>query len=78
MVLQKNLSRLEEEFLNPVSTSVLIKFDDTYIGILDYLMENPNDHCPWLGLLMIHGDYRGFGFGHRRLLFIKKKCVNEV
>ena len=26
-------------------------------------MENQKDECPWLGLLIIHGDYQGFGFG---------------
>ena len=54
---------MEEVFLNPITTSVFIKLDDTYIGVMDYLMENPKDQCPWLGLLMIHADYQGFGFG---------------
>ncbi|TDL76720.1 GNAT family N-acetyltransferase [Rhodococcus qingshengii] len=60
---QRELEEIEEEFLNPVTTSVFIKLDDTYIGVMDYLMENPKDQSPWLGLLMIHGDYQGFGFG---------------
>jgi RimJ/RimL family protein N-acetyltransferase len=60
---QRELAEIEEEFLNPMTTSVLIKLDDTYIGVMDYLMENPKDQWPWLGLLMIHGDYQGFGFG---------------
>lgn len=60
---QRGLEEIEEEFLNPVTTSVFIKLDDTYIGVMDYLMENPKDQSPWLGLLMIHGDYQGFGFG---------------
>ena len=60
---QRELEEIEEEFLNPVTISVFIKLDDTYIGVMDYLMENPKDQSPWLGLLMIHGDYQGFGFG---------------
>src|SRR4051794_30734741 len=60
---KRELADMEEELLNPVSTSVFIKLDDTYIGVIDYLMENPKDQCPWLGLLIIHGDYQGFGFG---------------
>lgn len=60
---QRELEEIEEEFLNPVTTSVFIKLDDTYIGVMDYLLENPKDQSPWLGLLMIHGDYQGFGFG---------------
>jgi RimJ/RimL family protein N-acetyltransferase len=57
------MEEIESEFLNQKSTSVFIKIDDTYIGIIDYLLENPKDHSPWLGLLMIHVDYQGFGFG---------------
>ncbi|OLO37071.1 GNAT family N-acetyltransferase [Alkalihalophilus pseudofirmus] len=32
------------------------------VGIIDYLMENPSDKMPWLGLLMIHRDYQGQGY----------------
>ncbi len=59
----RTLAEMEEEFLNSKTVSAFIKLDDTYIGIIDYLLENPNDHYPWLGLLMIHGDYQGYGFG---------------
>lgn len=60
---QRELAEMEDEFLNPATSSVFIKLDDTYIGVMDYLMENPKDQCPWVGLLVIHGDYQGFGFG---------------
>jgi RimJ/RimL family protein N-acetyltransferase len=59
----RTLADLEEEFLNPKTISAFIKLDDTYIGIIDYLIENPKDHYPWLGLLVIHADYQGYGFG---------------
>ncbi|MDQ0197823.1 GNAT family N-acetyltransferase [Neobacillus ginsengisoli] len=59
----RNINDIDGEFINPLSTSSFIKLDDTYIGLIDYLMENPNDHYPWLGLLMIHRDYQGYGFG---------------
>ncbi|MCM3118053.1 GNAT family N-acetyltransferase [Neobacillus sp. MER 74] len=59
----RTLADMEEEFLNPNSISAFIKLDDTYIGIIDYLLENPKDHYPWLGLLLLHGDYQGYGFG---------------
>lgn len=59
----RNPSDIEEEFLNPETMSVFIKLEDTYIGVIDFLLENPKDHFPWLGLLMIHRDYQGFGFG---------------
>jgi RimJ/RimL family protein N-acetyltransferase len=56
-------SEIEGEYLNPKTSSEFVKLDDTYIGVIDYLMENPKDNCPWLGLLMIHRDYQGYGFG---------------
>lgn len=59
----RTLADMEEEFLNPNTISAFIKLDDTYIGIIDYLLENPKDHYPWLGLLVIHADYQGYGFG---------------
>lgn len=59
----RNIEEVEKEFLNPESISVFVKLDDTYIGIIDYLLENPKDQFPWLGLLMIHSDYQGYGFG---------------
>lgn len=59
----RTMADLEEEFLNPHTISAFIKLDDTYIGVIDYLMENPKDRLPWLGLLMIHGNYQGYGFG---------------
>lgn len=59
----RNLSDMEEEFMNPDTTSVFIKLDDTYIGVMDYLLRNPKDEYPWLGLLVMHRDYQGYGFG---------------
>ena len=59
----RTLADMEEEFLNPNTNSAFIKLDDTYIGIIDYLIENPKDQFPWLGLLLLHGDYQGYGFG---------------
>ena len=78
----RSLVEVEEEFLNPHSTSAFIKLDDTYIGVIDYLMENPKDHHPWLGLLMIHGDYQGYGFGMQAYSIYEnemlKRGVNKV
>jgi RimJ/RimL family protein N-acetyltransferase len=62
---KRSPSEIEGEFLNPKTTSVFVKLDDTYIGVIDYLLENPKDNCPWLGLLMIHRDYQGYGFGQQ-------------
>lgn len=51
------------DFQYPNTVSALIKNDDTYIGVIDYMMENQKDHTPRLGLIMIHNDYQGYGFG---------------
>jgi GNAT superfamily N-acetyltransferase len=61
----RSLTDMEKEFLSPNSTSEFIKLDDTYIGVIDYMLENPKDSFPWLGLLIIHQDYQGFGFGRQ-------------
>lgn len=59
----RTLEEMKEEFLNPMTKSFLVKADNHYIGVLDYIDENPKDHYPWLGLLMIHQGYHGKGFG---------------
>ena len=61
----RSLTDMEKEFLSPNSTSAFIKLDDTYIGVIDYMLVNPKDSFPWLGLLIIHQDYQGFGFGRQ-------------
>ncbi|MEH6941371.1 GNAT family N-acetyltransferase [Bacillus sp. JJ722] len=54
---------VREEFLNDNSTNVFIKADDTYIGVIEYMLLNPKDETTWIGLFMIHSDYHGFGYG---------------
>ncbi|MEH7119282.1 GNAT family N-acetyltransferase [Neobacillus vireti] len=78
----RSLTDMEKEFLNPNTTSAFIKLDDTYIGVIDYMLENPKDSFPWLGLLMIHNDYQGFGFGKQAYQhyesIMKKQGLNKV
>ncbi|MFX3630008.1 MAG: GNAT family N-acetyltransferase [Ectobacillus sp.] len=56
---------LKKEYFhnNPNRYTYFIKADETYIGLLEYLERNEKDGLPWLGLLIIHGDYQGYGFG---------------
>jgi ribosomal protein S18 acetylase RimI-like enzyme len=54
-----------------------IKLDDTYIGIIDYLPENPKDGLPWIGLLMIHNDYKGYGFGTNAYLQFELELIEK-
>lgn len=74
---ERTLQEAEKDLLNPSTESNFIKLDDTYIGLMDYLEENPNDHFPWLGLLMIHRDYQGYGFGVQAFELYKKKFLKQ-
>ncbi len=54
---------IQKEFNRPKTVSLLIKADDTYIGVVNYMPKNPTDNHTWIGLFLIHGDYHGFGYG---------------
>ncbi|WP_042455683.1 GNAT family N-acetyltransferase [Neobacillus dielmonensis] len=73
----RSFTDMESEFLNSFSQSKFIKLDDTYIGVLDYLEENPNDQFPWLGVLMIHADYQGFGFGEQAYALFENEMIKR-
>ncbi|WP_177186529.1 GNAT family N-acetyltransferase [Paenibacillus sp. CF384] len=45
----------------------IIREQGNDIGILEFLMHNPNDSCTWIGLLVIHGAYHGRGYGNAAL-----------
>ena len=73
----RSLKDMEKEFLNPNTISVFIKLDETYIGVIDYMLENPKDSLPWLGLLIIHQDYQGFGFGKQAYEYYESEMRNR-
>jgi RimJ/RimL family protein N-acetyltransferase len=74
---KRSQEELRRNLLNPKTISVFIKLEDTYIGILGYLRENPTDHCPWLGILMIHRDYQGYGFGTQAYFLFESIMVEK-
>ncbi|SFS59611.1 Acetyltransferase (GNAT) family protein [Paenibacillus sp. BC26] len=45
----------------------IIREQGNAVGILEFVMINPNDSCPWIGLLVIHGAYKGRGYGKAAL-----------
>ena len=59
----RTIEEAKNEFLNQNTESYLIFLENKYIGIIDFLKNNPNDNCPWIGLLMIHGKYHSKGYG---------------
>lgn len=52
------------------------------IGVIDYLIENPSDKMPWLGLLMIHAHNQGKGYATAALekyeFLMKTKNLKKV
>lgn len=45
----------------------IIQEGDHSIGILEYLMNNPSDGYPWLGLLVIKKEHQSQGYGVQAL-----------
>ncbi|KIL36441.1 hypothetical protein SD71_07445 [Cohnella kolymensis] len=45
----------------------LIRDGERYVGIIEFLMTNPNDGKTWLGLLVIDQAYQSQGYGARSL-----------
>jgi RimJ/RimL family protein N-acetyltransferase len=72
----RTIAELKEEFLNPMTKSVFIKLGKRYIGVMDYLDKNPNDHFPWLGLLMIHLDDQGRGYAKQAYGHYEMEMIN--
>ncbi|MFS0864427.1 GNAT family N-acetyltransferase [Fredinandcohnia sp. 179-A 10B2 NHS] len=52
---------LEDKQIN--KERYLVTYHDKHVGILEYTMYNPNDHAPWLGLLVIDKKYQNLGLG---------------
>ncbi|TLS37559.1 GNAT family N-acetyltransferase [Pseudalkalibacillus caeni] len=64
---QRTMEEIRKEYLHQDHNreTCLIKVNENYIGVIDYMIHNPKDKTPWLGLLLLHGDYQGYGFGKR-------------
>jgi GNAT superfamily N-acetyltransferase len=63
-----------EEILEEMKTSAkvgaerfILKEGTTPVAAIEYLMENPKDHCTWLGLLQVKKEFQGKGYGSRIL-----------
>lgn len=60
----------------------LIEVEHTYVGVIDWLMKNPNDGYPWLGLLAIKKEYQEHGYAKQALEkfydLMKKRGVAEL
>ncbi|MDM5291764.1 GNAT family N-acetyltransferase [Peribacillus simplex] len=63
----KEILKMYESSENQGTVMNLIMDGDRPVGVIDYLMENPSDKMPWLGLLMIHRDFQGQGYAVKAL-----------
>lgn len=70
------------DFLNSNTESYLVFLENKYAGIIDFLKNNPNDNCPWIGLFMIRGEHHFKGYGKTAYnLFeerLKQQSLNKV
>ena len=55
------------------AVTCFVVYDGCPVGVIDYLMENPSDNMPWLGLLMIHAQHQRKGFAIEALK--KYECL---
>jgi GNAT superfamily N-acetyltransferase len=68
-----------EEILEEMKTSAevgaerfILKEGTTPVAAIEYLMENKNDQCTWLGLLQVKKEFQGKGYGTRILQQIEE------
>ena len=73
----RTIEEARNEFLNQNTDSYLIILENKYIGIIDFLKNNPNDNCPWIGLLMIHGEYHSMRYGKEAYILFEKKLKQQ-
>ncbi|QFT88649.1 Acetyltransferase (GNAT) family protein [Bacillus sp. THAF10] len=43
----------------------VIRWEENYVGIIDFTMKNPKDGNPWLGLFIIHSDWERRGLAKK-------------
>ncbi len=55
----------------------LIRHGNEYIGILEYLLLNPNDQCTWLGLLLIKKEFQAQGYGSKALELFNEEMITR-
>jgi len=50
--------------------------DEKCIAVLDYLVGYPNSDCLYIGLLLVHGELRGLGIGHKIVVWLLEEYKN--
>ncbi|WP_187442030.1 GNAT family N-acetyltransferase [Sutcliffiella horikoshii] len=73
----RTIEEVSNEFLNTFTESYLVKWEEEYIGVIDFLKNNPKDNHPWIGLLMIHHNYHSRGYGKKVYLSFEEKIISQ-
>ncbi|CAN7764393.1 GNAT family N-acetyltransferase [Paenibacillus sp. LjRoot153] len=63
---------LIEELHSPSQCCRLINDVEETVGFILFLEKNPNDGFPWIGLLMIHENYKRKGYGKAAFRLLEK------
>lgn len=69
-------SELSAELRNPAAEVLLLRDrPDGLVGVVALLHEHPDplDTYPWIGLLMIHSDLHGHGYGRQAVAMIENR-----
>ncbi|WP_165280050.1 GNAT family N-acetyltransferase [Paenibacillus protaetiae] len=66
-VTPEELAKEKEQAAKLGAERYLVQENGRHVGILDFLMVNPNDNCAWLGLLQVNKPCQGQGYGRRML-----------
>ncbi|WHX51009.1 GNAT family N-acetyltransferase [Paenibacillus woosongensis] len=56
-----------QESLEIGAERYLLRVQQEYVGILEFLMKNPGDGYTWLGLLEIKKEHQSKGYGYKAL-----------
>ncbi|MBT2679420.1 GNAT family N-acetyltransferase [Bacillus sp. ISL-35] len=79
---EKDLLEEHQEGHNLEKERYLIEVEGKYIGIIDFIMKNPRDGKPWLGLLIIHKAWTRQSLAEKALSMyeemMKKRGIPEV
>lgn len=75
--LLRSMEEVRSEFLNKTTDTFLIQIENKYVGLINFLKKNPKDNCPWIGLLMIHGDYHSLGYGKKVYVSFEEKLKRQ-
>ncbi len=73
----RTIEEARNQFLNQNTESYLIYLENKYVGIIDFLRNNPRDNSPWIGLLMIHGEYHSKGYGKMAYNLLEEKLKEQ-